>query len=54
MTVERKIASVFRLNEKNWMKYANPWSVWTRYSVWLLPTWERAGTWTGWSGCTRT
>jgi hypothetical protein len=49
MTVERKIASVFRLNEKNWMKHANPWSVWTRYSVLpliVLAFWSRV--WIGW------
>ena len=44
MTVERKIASAFRLNDKNWMKHANPWSVWTRYSVLpliVLAFWSR-------------
>lgn len=49
MTVERKIASVFRLNENNWMKHANPWSVWTRYSVLppiVLAFWSRV--WIGW------
>jgi len=30
MTVERKISSIFKLDEENWMKHANPWSVWTR------------------------
>lgn len=33
MTFERKIASIFNLTDENWMKHANPWSVWTRYSV---------------------
>ena len=33
MTIERKIASIFNLNDENWMKHANPISVWTRYSV---------------------
>lgn len=33
MTVERKIAKAFLLTDENWMKHANPWSVWTRYSV---------------------
>ena len=49
MTVERKIASIFRLDEKNWMKHANPWSVWTRYSVLpliVLAFWSRV--WIGW------
>jgi hypothetical protein len=33
MTLERKISNIFRLTDENWMKHANPWSVWTRYSV---------------------
>jgi len=33
VTVERKIASIFRLDGKNWMKHANPRRVWTRYSM---------------------
>ncbi|MEJ2622141.1 MAG: hypothetical protein P8163_18385 [Candidatus Thiodiazotropha sp.] len=44
MTVERKIAKVFRLTDENWMKHANPWSVWTRYSVLpliVLAFWSR-------------
>ena len=49
MTVERRIAKVFNLTDDNWMKHANPWSVWTRYSV--LPVivfafWSRL--WIGW------
>lgn len=49
MTVERKIASVFNLTDENWMKHANPWSVWTRYSVLpviVLAFWSRI--WIGW------
>ena len=33
MTFEKKLAKIFNLNDKNWLKHANPWSVWTRYSV---------------------
>lgn len=49
MTLERKISKLFNLTDENWMKHANPWSVWTRYSV--LPIivfafWSRI--WMGW------
>ena len=49
MAFEKKIAKVFNLTEDNWMRHANPWSVWTRYSV--LPViiaafWSRV--WIGW------
>jgi len=33
MTFERKLAKTFNLTDENWMKHANPISVWTRYSV---------------------
>jgi hypothetical protein len=49
MTFERKIASLFNLTDENWMKHANPWSVWTRYSVLpiiVLAFWCRV--WIGW------
>jgi len=49
MTVERKIAGLFRLSDENWMKHANPWSVYTRYSVlpiFILAIWSRI--WIGW------
>ncbi len=49
MTVERKIANWFNLNGENWMRHANPWSVWTRYSVLpliVVAFWSR--TWIGW------
>ncbi|HDR74007.1 MAG TPA: hypothetical protein ENN85_08895 [Methanoculleus sp.] len=49
MTFERKIASLFNLTDENWMKHANPWSVWTRYSVLpliVLAFWSRI--WIGW------
>ena len=44
MTLERKVAKVFNLTHENWMKHANPWSVWTRYSVLpfiVLAFWSR-------------
>lgn len=49
MTIERKIAGLFNLTDKNWLRHANPWSVWTRYTV--LPAfttslWARL--WIGW------
>ena len=49
MTLERKIAGLFKLTDENWMKHANPWSVWTRYSVLpliVLAFWSRV--WIGW------
>lgn len=49
MTLERKIAKLFNLNDENWMRHANPVSVWTRYSVLpviVLSFWSR--TWIGW------
>src|SRR5690554_2090761 len=49
MTLERKIAGFFQLNDDSWMRHANPISVWTRYSVLpliLLALWSRI--WIGW------
>ncbi len=49
MTLERKIAKAFRLTDNNWMRHANPWSVWTRYTVLPLIVfafWTRV--WIGW------
>ena len=49
MTLERKISKLFYLTDENWMKHANPWSVWTRYSVLpiiVLAFWSRI--WIGW------
>ncbi|BER92187.1 DUF6653 family protein [Atrimonas thermophila] len=45
MTIEEKIASFFKLTDQNWMRHANPWSVWTRYTVLpaiVLAFWSRA------------
>ena len=49
MTFEKQIASLFHLTDENWLKHANPASVWTRYTV--LPIivfsfWSRL--WIGW------
>lgn len=49
MTLERKIANLFNLTDDNWMKHANPISVWIRYSVLpviVLAFWSRA--WISW------
>ncbi|MDR9487079.1 DUF6653 family protein [Salibacter sp.] len=49
MTFERKISQLFNLNDENWLKHANKWSVWTRYSVLpviVLAFWSRV--WIGW------
>ena len=49
MTFERRLAEVFNLTDENWMKHANPVSVWTRYSVLpliMLAIWSRI--WLGW------
>lgn len=49
MTIERKIAKAFNLTDENWMKHANPISVWSRYSVLpiiIIAFWSRI--WIGW------
>jgi len=49
MTLERKISNFFNLSDENWMKHANPLSVWSRYSVLpliLFSFWSRI--WIGW------
>ena len=49
MTLETNMAKMFKLTEENWIKHANPWSVWTRYSVLpiiVLSFWSRI--WIGW------
>lgn len=33
MTIERKIARFFQLDDAAWMRHANPWSVATRFTV---------------------
>lgn len=49
MTIERRIAAAFRMDERTWLRHANPWSVWTRFStlpLLLLALWSHA--WWGW------
>jgi len=50
MTLERRIAAAFALDDEGWARHANPWSGWTRF-VTVLPLlvlafWSR--TWIGW------
>jgi hypothetical protein len=48
-TSERRVASLFGLKGDNWMRHANPWSVWTRFAVLpllILAVWSRD--WIGW------
>lgn len=49
MTVERRIAGSFRLDDGAWIRHANPWSVFTRFTalpLLVLSLWSRA--WIGW------
>ena len=49
MALERKMAKLFNLTDENWMKHANPWSVWTRFIIFpvlALAIWSRI--WLGW------
>ncbi|MBD1825486.1 hypothetical protein H6F51_23740 [Cyanobacteria bacterium FACHB-DQ100] len=49
MTLERKIANTFHMDEETWTRHANPWSFWTRFTVLpilILAVWSR--TWLGW------
>ena len=48
MTLEKQIAKIFNLEGDNWMKHANPWSIWTRFATLpflILAIWSR--TWIG-------
>ncbi|WP_269620335.1 DUF6653 family protein [Zhongshania sp. BJYM1] len=50
MTLERRVAEIFKLTDERWMRHANPISVWTRYSVLpfiVLAIWSRVwiGVW---------
>ena len=48
-TFESKIAKKFKMDDKTWMKHANPWSVYTRTSalpLLILAIWSRV--WFGW------
>ena len=33
MSFDKKVAEAFGLNEDGWERHANPWSVWTRFTV---------------------
>lgn len=49
MTIERRIAALFRMDDDTWIRHANPWSVWTRTTVLpalILAAWSRV--WIGW------
>lgn len=49
MSIEKKIASIFRMTDDVWERHANPWSVWTRYPalpILALSIWSRI--WIGW------
>jgi hypothetical protein len=44
MTFEKKFAKIFNLSEDNWLKHANPRSVWTRFAILpclILAIWSR-------------
>ena len=51
VTLEAKMADAFGLDEENWERHANPWSVWTRFAgfpLLILAVWSRV--WIGyWS-----
>lgn len=45
MTLERRIASAFRMTDGTWARHASPWSVWTRATalpLLALAVWSRA------------
>jgi len=49
MTLEKQIAKSFNLHGDNWMKHANPWSIWTRFATLpflILAIWSRV--WIDW------
>lgn len=49
MTLERKIAGVFALDDETWLRHANPWSVLLRNTVLpllIVAVWSRL--WLGW------
>lgn len=49
MTLERKIGAAFKMNEETWMRHANPWSGWTRFTalpILVIAFWSRI--WIGW------
>jgi hypothetical protein len=49
MTLEKCISRIFGLDDETWMRHANPWSGWTRFTVLpllVLAFWSRV--WWGW------
>ncbi|MDP3563176.1 MAG: hypothetical protein Q8R70_01660, partial [Methanoregula sp.] len=49
MTIERKIARAFALDDESWLRHANPWSVALRNTVLpllIITFWSRL--WLGW------
>lgn len=49
-TIESRIAKIFSMSDETWERHANPWSVWTRFTVLpiiVLAIWSRAwiGSW---------
>ena len=49
MTLEKRISRIFNLDGDNWLKHANPWSVWTRFAtlpLLIVAIWSRV--WLGW------
>lgn len=44
MTMEKSIANFFKMNDRTWLRHANPWSVWTRFTtlpLFILAVWSR-------------
>lgn len=49
MTFDSRIANLFRMDDATWARHANPWSVFTRATVFpilILAIWSRV--WIGW------
>jgi len=49
MTLGKRIAALFGMDDETWMRHANPWSVWSRATVLpvlILAAWSRV--WIGW------
>jgi hypothetical protein len=49
MRLDRLLARAFRMDDATWARHANPWSVWTRFTVLplvVLAIWSRV--WLGW------